>query len=56
MSDPTTEQYVNPLTHEVSTVKPDVRTWARENGFEVAPVGRLSAEVKRAYAEAHPDA
>jgi hypothetical protein len=30
-----------------------VRAWAAENGFEVAPRGRVSAEVLEAYASAH---
>lgn len=30
-----------------------VRAWAAENGFDVAPRGRVSAEVLDAYASAH---
>lgn len=30
-----------------------VRRWARENGFTVSDRGRISAEVQRAYDEAH---
>ena len=31
----------------------DIRAWARENGFEVSERGRVSAEVRAAYAAAH---
>ncbi|MCW2868481.1 MAG: Lsr2 family protein [Marmoricola sp.] len=31
----------------------EVRAWARENGFEVPERGRVSAEVREAYAAAH---
>jgi hypothetical protein len=31
----------------------DVRAWARENGRDVPDRGRVSAEVRQAYAEAH---
>ena len=31
----------------------DVRTWARENGYEVSDRGRISAEVIKAYDDAH---
>jgi hypothetical protein len=31
----------------------DIRAWARENGFEVSERGRVSAEVRSAYAAAH---
>lgn len=30
-----------------------IRRWARENGFQVADRGRISAKVKEAYANAH---
>lgn len=30
-----------------------VKAWARENGWEVAERGRVSAEVRQAYEEAH---
>ena len=30
-----------------------IRTWARDNGFKVADRGRISSEVKEAYAAAH---
>lgn len=33
-----------------------VREWAKSNGVEVSERGRISAEVKIAYAEANPDA
>jgi hypothetical protein len=31
----------------------DIRAWARENGFEVSERGRVSAEIREAYAAAH---
>ena len=31
----------------------EVRAWARDNGFEVPERGRVSAEVREAYAAAH---
>jgi hypothetical protein len=31
----------------------EIRSWARENGFEVPERGRVSAEVRDAYAAAH---
>lgn len=31
----------------------DVRAWARENGYEVSERGRISAEIREAYAAAH---
>lgn len=31
----------------------DIRQWARENGFDVPERGRVSAEVREAYAAAH---
>lgn len=31
----------------------DIRAWARENGYEVPERGRVSAEVREAYAAAH---
>ena len=31
----------------------EIRAWARENGFEVSERGRVSAEVRAAYAAAH---
>jgi hypothetical protein len=31
----------------------DIRAWARENGYEVSERGRVSAEVREAYAAAH---
>ena len=31
----------------------EIRAWARENGFEVSERGRVSAEVRQAYAAAH---
>lgn len=30
-----------------------IRAWARDNGFQVADRGRISAKVKEAYAKAH---
>lgn len=31
----------------------DVRTWARENGYEVSDRGRVAAEILEAYDNAH---
>ena len=31
----------------------DIRAWARDNGFEVSERGRVSAEIREAYAAAH---
>lgn len=31
----------------------EIRAWARENGFDVPERGRVSAEVRQAYAAAH---
>jgi hypothetical protein len=31
----------------------DIRTWARDNGFSISERGRIPAEVRRAYEEAH---
>ncbi|MEV7973816.1 Lsr2 family protein [Cellulomonas sp. NPDC089187] len=31
----------------------DVRAWAKENGYEVSERGRISAEIREAYAAAH---
>lgn len=31
----------------------EIRAWARENGYEVPDRGRVSAEVREAYAAAH---
>ena len=31
----------------------DIRAWARENGYDVPKRGRVSAEVREAYAAAH---
>jgi len=31
----------------------DIRAWARENGFDVPDRGRVSSEVRDAYAAAH---
>jgi len=30
-----------------------VRTWARENGYTVSERGRISADVLKAYSDAH---
>ncbi|GAB7192709.1 Lsr2 family protein [Kineococcus sp. NUM-3379] len=32
-----------------------VRTWARENGYTVSDRGRISAEIIKAYEDAHAD-
>ena len=31
----------------------DIRAWARENGWDVPERGRVSADVREAYAAAH---
>lgn len=31
----------------------DIRTWAQENGYEVSSRGRVSAEIKEAFENAH---
>ncbi|WP_263118158.1 Lsr2 family protein [Cellulomonas sp. RIT-PI-Y] len=31
----------------------DVRAWAKENGYDVSERGRISAEIREAYAAAH---
>ena len=31
----------------------DIRAWARDNGFNVPDRGRVSSEVREAYAAAH---
>ena len=35
------------------TAPSEIRAWARENGFDVPERGRVSAEVREAYAAAH---
>ena len=30
-----------------------IRQWAKDNGYEVGDRGRISAEIRRAYADAH---
>jgi hypothetical protein len=30
-----------------------IRTWARDHGFEVSDRGRVSAEIRKAYEDAH---
>jgi nucleoid-associated protein Lsr2 len=35
------------------TAPSEIRAWARENGFDVPERGRVSAEVREAYASAH---
>lgn len=43
-------------TGAVSTKGEDleaIRSWARDNGFQVADRGRISSKVKEAYAAAH---
>ncbi|MGI6797886.1 Lsr2 family DNA-binding protein [Gordonia sihwensis] len=32
-----------------------IRKWARENGFEVSDIGRISQEILDAYEDAHSD-
>ncbi len=36
--------------------KPEIRTWANENGFNVSTTGRVPAAVRKAYEEAFPGA
>jgi hypothetical protein len=36
-----------------ATSASDIRQWARENGWDVPDRGRVSAEVREAYAAAH---
>ncbi|MDU7718329.1 MAG: Lsr2 family protein [Cutibacterium avidum] len=46
-------------TPEVPAMTPDeredVREWARNNNYEVAPYGRINKTVMRAYVKAHPE-
>lgn len=35
-------------------VRTDIRRWGRENGFKVAPEGRLPYRLLAAYQESHP--
>ncbi len=42
-----------PAAKSSGTNAADIRAWARENGFEVSERGRVSAEVRSAYAAAH---
>ena len=35
------------------TAPSEIRAWARDNGFDVPERGRVSAEVREAYAAAH---
>lgn len=37
----------------VDTSASTIREWARENGWEVSDRGRVSAEIREAYAAAH---
>jgi hypothetical protein len=44
--------------HRVSTTSTrsdlkEIRTWALENGYKVAPMGRISREIQDAYDAAH---
>ena len=43
----------SPRSSSASGNAADIRAWARENGFEVSERGRVSAEVRSAYAAAH---
>lgn len=38
---------------ETSSSTSDIRSWAQENGYEVSSRGRVSAEVRQAFDEAH---
>ena len=40
-------------TSSEATSAADIRAWARENGWDVPERGRVSAEVREAYAAAH---
>lgn len=42
-----------PSRASTGTPASEIRAWARENGFEVPERGRVSAEVREAYASAH---
>jgi len=45
------------VERDSATSKPGVREWARANGFpNVKDTGRLSDQVRDAYAGAHPSA
>ena len=38
---------------ETSSSTSDIRSWAQENGYEVSSRGRVSAEVRQAFEQAH---
>lgn len=42
-----------PVASDEATSAADIRAWARENGWDVPERGRVSAEVREAYAAAH---
>ena len=43
----------SPATSAEGASAADIRAWARENGYEVPDRGRVSAEVREAYAAAN---
>jgi len=43
----------SPAADDSGASAADVRAWARENGYTVPERGRVSAEVREAYAAAH---
>ena len=43
----------SPATSAEGASAADIRAWARENGYEVPERGRVSAEVREAYAAAN---
>lgn len=44
---------VDTATETTSPTTAEIRAWAREQGLSVGNRGRLSEELKTAYAEAH---
>jgi len=43
----------SPASGSEGTSAADIRAWARENGWDVPDRGRVSSEVREAYAAAH---
>lgn len=41
--------------NSVGSSGPKIREWAKENGYEVSPRGRIPIEVVKAYQAANPD-
>jgi hypothetical protein len=53
---PRTRVIVSVMTENSTTVPPsaaDIRAWANASGYSVGARGRISTEVKEAYAAAH---